>query len=231
MTTTQSMQSVPIRVDFAGGWLDVPALARPGAYIVNCTFSPFVSLAEWPYEQPGAGIGGSAAWRILRGENGIDAELAAGAGWQDPAVIMETGLCVWRSGPRPALELKANPDWLQGLCALLWTGRRQQPTPDFVLRERGYYEIEVAAMQAKCAVAEHNYRMLACAVRASHYVQNHEGMLPLKTLPGDLAKKYCGAGWGGYAVYLFETRDDRERACRDRPAMIRIEPYMRELAT
>ena len=33
-------QEAPLRVDFAGGWLDVPRFARPGAYIVNCADLP-----------------------------------------------------------------------------------------------------------------------------------------------------------------------------------------------
>ena len=40
---------VPLRVDFAGGWLDVPTNARAGEYIVNCAISPTVSLREWEY--------------------------------------------------------------------------------------------------------------------------------------------------------------------------------------
>ena len=42
-------QEAPLRVDFAGGWLDVPRFARPDGYIVNCTISPTVSLRAWPY--------------------------------------------------------------------------------------------------------------------------------------------------------------------------------------
>ena len=42
---------VPVRVDFAGGWLDVPKYALEGAYIVNCTITPFVSKSDWPYEK------------------------------------------------------------------------------------------------------------------------------------------------------------------------------------
>lgn len=32
----------PLRVDFAGGWLDVPRLARPDGFIVNCAITPTV---------------------------------------------------------------------------------------------------------------------------------------------------------------------------------------------
>ncbi|MDB4407894.1 adenylyltransferase/cytidyltransferase family protein [Akkermansiaceae bacterium] len=47
----------PLRVDFGGGWLDVPKYARKGGFIVNCAISPKVSLHDWPYEQK-AGLGG-----------------------------------------------------------------------------------------------------------------------------------------------------------------------------
>ncbi len=66
MSTTQIVRFIrapeeaPLRVDFAGGWLDVPRFARPGAYVVNCAISPTVSLRDWPYER-NAGLGGSLA--------------------------------------------------------------------------------------------------------------------------------------------------------------------------
>jgi hypothetical protein len=50
------------------------------------------------------------------------AAAAARALPQDPAVISQTGLCVWRSGPRPELDFKTQGSFLQGLMALLWTG-------------------------------------------------------------------------------------------------------------
>lgn len=37
-------------------------------------------------------------------------------------MVHETGLCVWRSGQRPQLELKTPGEWLAGRMALLWTG-------------------------------------------------------------------------------------------------------------
>ena len=93
----------PLRVDFAGGWLDVPRLARPNAYLVNCAISPLVSLRHWPYHAK-SGLGGSGAYALLQGDSGVASELNLGVGWQDPAVIHETGLCVWRSGAKPALD-------------------------------------------------------------------------------------------------------------------------------
>lgn len=84
----------PLRVDFAGGWLDgrvcvrpldrsadtlrlVPRFAVPGAFIVNCAISPAVTLNEWPYELK-SGLGGSAAWAMLNGANGVESELNLG---------------------------------------------------------------------------------------------------------------------------------------------------------
>ena len=28
--------------------------------------------------------------------------------------------------------------------------------------------------------------------------------------PGELARKYCGGGWGGYALYIFDAREARD---------------------
>ncbi len=60
-----------------------PTYARPGAYIVNCAISPFVSLDHWPYELR-AGLGGSGAWAMLQGRDPVQSELDLGVGWQDP---------------------------------------------------------------------------------------------------------------------------------------------------
>ena len=65
---------VPLRVDFAGGWLDVPKLSRKGGFIVNCAITPGVSLKNWDYKKR-SGLGGSAAWAILNGQDGIESEL------------------------------------------------------------------------------------------------------------------------------------------------------------
>ncbi len=224
----------PLRVDFAGGWLDVPRFARPDGYIVNCAISPTVSLRDWPYER-NAGLGGSGAWALLNGRDGVGSEFDLGVGWQDPAVIGETGLCVWRSGPRPALELKSDGSLLRGRLALLWTGV-PHCTPAMVANARDYAAISRAGRTARDAVWRQDYALLANAVRQSYAVQRAEGMQPL---PGDTpggetdalaacdprAWKYCGGGFGGYAVYLFADPSGRDAACR-LPGFRPIEPYL-----
>ena len=63
-------------------------------------------------------------------------------------------------------------------------------------------------------------------------VQRAEGMEPLPGDPvmnmpvtGALAWKYCGGGFGGYAVYLFAEQAQRDAACA-RPHFRPIEPYV-----
>jgi len=217
-------QEAPLRVDFAGGWLDVPRFARPGGYIVNCAISPTVSLRAWPYER-NAGLGGSGAWALLNGKDGVDSELDLGVGWQDPAVIAESGLCVWRSGRRPDLELKTDGTFLRGRMAVFWTGMSHS-TPGVANQSRDYDAIERAGQTARDAVWRQDLAHLAAAVRQSSAVQTAEGMAPLSAdLPGALASKYCGGGFGGYAVYLFSDVAARDAAC-SRPGFRPIEPYI-----
>ena len=227
-------QEAPLRVDFGGGWLDVPRFARTGTFIVNCTISPTVSLRDWPYER-NAGLGGSAAWAMLNGRDGVTAELDLGVGWQDPAVVAETGLCVWQSGPRPVLDIKHSGDFLRGRLALHWTGQ-QHSTPGVVDLSRDYDGIARAGALAREGVWQQSLVKLAAGVHESYRVQRAEGMDPL---PGDpaaassaqlaecrpLAWKYCGGGFGGYAVYLFPETAGRDRACR-LPGFRPVEPYL-----
>jgi len=214
---------VPVRVDFAGGWLDVPKLSKKGGYIVNCSITPKVSLKNWPYEKSG-GLGGSAAYAILKMENGIESELNLGVGWQDPAVIEETGLCVWRSGKKPVLELKINPDWLAGKMLIVWTGNAHT-TPNFVDGKRDYKGIVSAGKIAAQAVLKKDFKELCRAVSLSYAVQLKEGMKELLQVPKAKAKKYLGGGHGGYALYLFNSAKDRALAVSRTNSKI-IEPYI-----
>jgi cytidyltransferase-like protein len=214
---------VPLRVDMAGGWLDVPRLALEGAYVVNCAISPKVSLGSWPY-QIGAGLGGSAARAMLVGENPVTSELDAGVGWQDPAIIRETGLCAWKSGPRPVLELKVNPEFLMGRMALLWTGQSHM-TPSLVNRDRDYHAIAYAGLVALEAARARSLGKLVEAVSLSYDAQLGEGMAQLPA-HGEQAKKYCGGGWGGYALYLFGEPADRDQFVARIAGARPIEPYM-----
>jgi cytidyltransferase-like protein len=217
-------QEAPLRVDFAGGWLDVPRHAVPGGFIVNCAISPTVSLRHWPYEK-NAGLGGSGAWAMLNGKDGVASELDLGVGWQDPAVISEGGLCVWRSGPRPSLEIKTDGALLCGKMALLWTGSSHS-TPGVVDQGRNYEAIQAAGATARDAVWRTDYARLADAVRQSYRVQLAEAMRPLTDdIAGVMARKYCGGGFGGYAVYLFESDLVRNQAVSERGLMA-IEPFV-----
>ncbi|MGJ8667787.1 MAG: adenylyltransferase/cytidyltransferase family protein [Patiriisocius sp.] len=213
----------PLRVDFAGGWLDVPRHAREGAYIVNCAISPLVSLRDWKYEKR-SGLGGSGAWALLNGEDGVDAELDLGVGWQDPAVIRETGLCVWRSGQRPCLDFKRNGDMLAGKMAILWT-HGEHDTPSFADNERDYDTIERSAQLAREGVLNEDIHQLAKGIQVYHEVQLQEGMEPLPEIEGSLGRKYCGGGHGGYALYLFESESARKTALENNADLKSVEPY------
>ena len=215
----------PLRVDFAGGWLDVPRHSIEGAYVVNCAISPLVSLRDWQYEKQ-SGLGGSGAWALLNGEDGVASELDLGVGWQDPAVIKETGLCVWRSGHLPVLDFKRNGEFLNGRMAILWTGA-EHDTPSFADMERDYALIAESAKRARDGVLQESIAQLAEGVRLYHQVQLSEGMQELPQIQGAIAQKYCGGGHGGYALYLFENSEDRDAAVGQHAEMMAVEPYSR----
>ena len=230
-TSTQVLSRVkapahsPLRVDFAGGWLDVPENAIPGEYIVNCAISPTVSLKEWLYRQ-GAGLGGSGGWSVLNGWDPVASELGLGVGWQDPAVIAETGACVWKSGPKPVLDFKNTGEFLRGRMAVYDT-RIEHNTPGLACLERNFPKIAKAGRVARLGVQEQDITVLAIGVQMSYNLQLEEGMLPLPKIGDCLAHKYCGGGHGGYAVYLYETPEAREEALEACEDMYPIEPYCR----
>lgn len=231
VTSTQVLSRVkaprhaPLRVDFAGGWLDVPENALPGEYIVNCSISPTVSLKDWAYRQ-GAGLGGSGGWSVLNGWDPVASELGLGVGWQDPAVIAETGACVWKSGPKPVLDFKNTGEFLKGRMAVYDTCVKHY-TPGFAGYERPFDRIAKAARIARLGVQQQDVSVLAVAVQMSYQLQQEEGMLPLPDVGGQLAHKYCGGGHGGYALYLYETQEQRDAAVDSCEDMYPVEPYCR----
>ncbi|MDE2018772.1 MAG: adenylyltransferase/cytidyltransferase family protein [Patescibacteria group bacterium] len=218
-------ERVPLRVDFAGGWLDVPRFARPGSFIVNCAISPLVSSDSWPYELSG-GLGGSAAHALLAIKNGVSSELNLGVGWQDPAVIEETGLCVWRSGKKPVLDFKMNPDILLGGRMLIFYTGKGHYTPDLAKLKRDFDLICRAGKTARDAVIKSDLSLLARAISMSYRAQLGEGMEKLPDFEHCLAKKYLGGGHGGYALYLFADKAHRDRASK-RKGTKKIEPYLK----
>jgi hypothetical protein len=212
----------PMRVDLAGGWLDVPRHAIDGGYIVNCAISPMVSIRDWHYEQR-SGLGGSGAYAMLNGDDGIKSELNLGVGWQDPAIIKETGLCVWHSGSFPRLKIKRDGSILKGLMALYWTGQRHD-TPSLADSRRKYDVIKMAGDKACTGVENESLQSLLDGIALSYLVQKDEGMDELPDF-GEAVKKYCGGGFGGYALYVFENQNGRDEfvyRCEDAMA---IEPY------
>jgi hypothetical protein len=221
----QAPTEAPLRVDFAGGWLDVPRFSRPGEFVVNCAISPLVSLREWPYEKQ-AGLGGSGAWALLNGRDGFESEIDLGVGWQDPAVIRETGLCVWRSGEKPVLDFKHNGDFLSGRMAIYWTGI-QHDTPGVANFPRDYERIAQSARIAREGALHADITRLAEAVALYHATQLDEGMAELPDVPGSIARKYCGGGHGGYALYLFAEPSQRDAAVSSTPELRAIEPFCR----
>lgn len=215
---------VPLRVDFAGGWLDVPRYARTDGFIVNCAITPKVSLANWSYEI-GGGLGGSAAQAILKGREAVNSEIEMGVGWQDPAVILETGLCVWKSGKAPHLDFKRDPEILRGNMAVFWTGESHN-TASYADNKRDYSAITMAGKIARDGVLANDLTLVAQAVNMSYQLQLNEGMAKLPDAESSIAKKYCGGGNGGYGVYLFADRSRRDDFVANNVRAMTVEPYI-----
>jgi hypothetical protein len=217
---------VPVRVDFAGGWLDVPQFALPGGTIVNCAVSPLLMHGANPYRY-GGGVGGSAAYAILNGQDVRKQESAYGAGWQDEAVIQATGMCSWKAGPEPELLYQDSGEWLAGLMLIKWT-TSSHDTKSLVSHFHDLQMIQEAGDLAYFAHQDKNLEALAQAIDLSYCAQIREGMKPLWR-EKSIARKYLGSGHGGYALYLYDsktTRDQRAAKLVGRPGYsVVIEPY------
>ena len=87
--------------------------------------------------------------------------------------------------------------------------------------------IHDASLVAAEAVWREDVGRLAEAVRMSYRAQMEEGMHPLPHRDKCLACKYCGGGWGGYAVYLFQSANDRNAFVGCQAQAKAIEPFVR----
>lgn len=99
--------------------------------------------------------------------------------------------------------------------------------------KRDFDAIERAGKAARDAVlvGQESLQGLADAVNASYAVQLGEGQPPLPD-HGQMARKYCGGGFGGYALYLFGSREARDafvgqHGGKGKDGATAIEPYER----
>jgi hypothetical protein len=163
---------------------------------------------------------------ILNGQDVRASETRSGAGWQDEAVIQETGMCSWGAGNWPDLYHQDSGEWLNGLMLIKWTGHPHS-TADLVNHFHDLQAIRTAGNIAYTAHLERSVEMLAEAINQSYKAQLHEGMEPLPPrIPYPLARKYLGSGHGGYALYLFESKHERDAwECLQGSATIPIEPW------
>jgi galactokinase/mevalonate kinase-like predicted kinase len=99
-------------------------------------------------------------------------------------------------------------------------------TPSNVDNMRDYDLIEQAAATAKDAVFAGDIAKLGEAISLSYAAQLKEGMLELPEADACVGHKYCGGGWGGYALYLFEQTADRDAFVASASCNRSIEPYI-----
>lgn len=217
----------PLRVDFAGGWLDTPNAHRTGGYVVNCSISPLVSKDNWQYDQR-SGLGGSSAWAYVNGLNPFQYDLEHGNGWQDSAIILETGCCVWHSGDQPVLDFKNTGDFLKGKMAL-WNTHIPHDTATLSQKTRDIERIKEISKIARIGVLNKDVHILALATKLTYQEQLKEGMneVPFLNETGVLGAKYCGSGHGGYVLYIFETEEIRKEMMKKSNDFVAIEPYCR----
>ena len=201
----------PLRIDICGQKLDLQGNAKKDGLIINCAITPLISLHEFPYER-GGDLGEIIAEAMLGGV------CTNAVGWQDKAVINETGLCVWQSGPKPLLKHKTTPLFLTGKMALFWTGKvfsqEDATTNDETIIKAG--------QAAMAGVLNSDLKKLCEAVNLVHIQQLAHGFESLEP-SGEMAKKYVG--FGGYALYIFHATDKRNKFVEITKGAMSIEPY------
>lgn len=121
--------------------------------------------------------------------------------------------------------MQVQGDFLAGKMGLLWTGSPHVTYENTDL-SRDYDMVQRAGDLARQAVlpGQESIQRLAQAVGISYQMQIQEGMPELQ-IHGELGKKYCGGGWGGYALYLFASEQQRAAFLKLEGTKA-IEPYI-----
>ncbi len=84
-----------------------------------------------------------------------------------------------------------------------------------------------ALLNGRDGVLSEDILKLAEGVQLYHEMQLDEGMEPLPEISGELAKKSCGGGFGGYALYLFDSKSSRDSAVEIMDDLRVVEPYIK----
>jgi hypothetical protein len=124
------------------------------------------------------------------------------------------------------LDFKHNGDFLTGRMAIYWTGTSHD-TPGVADHPRDYERIAQSARIARDGVLHADIHKLSEGISLYHATQLEEGMEPLTEIEGAIARKYCGGGYGGYALYLFEEPAARDAAIAATPQLRAVEPFCR----
>lgn len=118
---------------------------------------------------------------------------------------------------------------LEGKMAIYWTGDPHD-TPATAKLEKDLDAIETAGKKARDAVWASDYSMLCEAVNMSYKVQLGEGMNELVASPTGInvkAKKYLGGGFGGYVLFLFDSKEERDKII-EHDGFRSVEPYIKK---
>ena len=110
--------------------------------------------------------------------------------------------------------------------AIYWTGAPHD-TPSFVNLERDYDCIAESSRIARDGVLKADLTLLAEGITLYHATQLDEGMATLPEITGSIARKYCGGGHGGYALYLFPDSITRDSAVASVSELRAVEPFCR----
>ena len=129
----------------------------------------------------------------------------------------------------PVLDVKTSGEWLRGLMALGWTGKPHN-TPSMVSNTRNLALISEAGRICRNAVRAGAFMTLVTGVNMSYQAQRQEGMDDLPSV-GEIAKKYCGGGFGGYGLFLFTNSTNRDTFVAAGRGRIAIEPFIRNPGT
>lgn len=112
--------------------------------------------------------------------------------------------------------------------AVYYTGI-DHDTPSLSEGDRDYDMIVEASNIAAEGVENQAIHKLAEGTMHYYQMQLKEGMEPLPGAEGMLAHKYCGGGFGGYALYLFEETEKRDAFVANNEEALSIEPYLRPI--
>ena len=118
-----------------------------------------------------------------------------------------------------------------GIAAYLASGSDDKPAPVQQVAQLQTVDVLVAKNEIGLGQSvkpdDLQWQTWPAATASGTFIKRTDRPEATKEITGSIARKYCGGGHGGYALYLFNNPSSRDAAIATTPELRAVEPFCR----